>query len=392
MDKKKILFLGKNFVAGGIERSYISFVANMKDSVEIDAFLCNNAGSLKYAMPSDITIYSGSYIIRNTNGADQALAEQGGIPQKPSFKAKIRNFIKAVVNKLHLLDALQSVGVAMTKKPNKFYDCPICFCAQNLSCAKIALKRVDAKSKWAVIHADVSKFDLGKKCIKTLAKFDKIICVSNSCAQIFAQKYPHLKDKTDYFYNFQNNEQIIEKSKEYTVQMPDSFNVLTVARLADDEKGIRRGAEVIKKLHDQGYNVKWHVVGSGGDEQLIKDHVKNIGATDYINFYGSKANPYPYFLGADLFLLCSFHESWGLVLAEAMTLKTPVLSTKTSSSNELVDGYGTVCENSADGIYNALKDILDGKIDIKAQKDKLENYLYDNQKIKERILSLLEEK
>jgi len=398
MEQKKVFLIGSNLAAGGIETAFLHFVSNMRDSVDLDVFLCSNSGVLKDNMPKDVCVYEGNKILRNTNRADSidssANAEDGA-PARLGAKARLVNFIKRALDKLHvdkhrIVVGVQSVGVNLLKKPKKQYDVAICFCAQHLCCENIALKRVNAKEKWAVIHADVRQVNYSKKLIKTLAKFDKILCVSSSCAEIFKGVYPHLKDKVDYIYNFQDNKKIVEKSKEFTVQYPITFNMVSVARLFEQDKGIIRFADVLKRLHDEGYDFCYHVIGGGVDEQKMKDHVKKIGAEDYILFYGQKANLYPFVKKADLLVLCSYHESWGLVVAEALTLGTPVLSTKTSSSEELIADYGTVCENSSDGLYSSLKDILHGKIDLKTQRENLKNYTYDNKKIKDKVLYLLE--
>ncbi len=82
--------------------------------------------------------------------------------------------------------------------------------------------------------------------------------------------------------------------------------------------------------------------------------------SDKISLVGRKDNPYPYVKNADFFLLPSFHEAAPMVFGECQALGVTILSTQTCSANELVKDrqLGHVCENSEDGIYGLLKDIL----------------------------------
>ena len=77
-----------------------------------------------------------------------------------------------------------------------------------------------------------------------------------------------------------------------------------------------------------------------------------------------KKNPFPYVAKADVFLLPSFHEAAPMVFGECWALGIPVISTETSSAREMVEEnkIGIVCQNSEEGIYKALKQFLDEKI------------------------------
>ena len=55
-----------------------------------------------------------------------------------------------------------------------------------------------------------------------------------------------------------------------------------------------------------------------------------------------------------------------MVIGECWALGVPIISTETSSAKEMVEDekIGVVCDNSEDGIYIAVKDFLDGKINM----------------------------
>ena len=180
----------------------------------------------------------------------------------------------------------------------------------------------------------------------------------------------------------------MKKASEFNVDFnKKDFNIVTAARIGV-EKGQLRMLEVMKKLHDENFDFVWHLVGDGPYEELVKKFIAENKMEKYIILHGYQSNPYPYIKAADILFLGSIHESWGLVLLEAMMLQIPVVTTKTCSAYELVGENGYVCENSEDGIYSKFKYILDNKNDLKQKRKQLENFVYDNDKIKEKFKSL----
>lgn len=385
MKKQRVLLVSRNLAAGGIESSSIRFVENMKNYVDLEVFLCCKQGILSDSFAKDVKTYEGNKIIQSLSRPFE------NVNNATKTKNKLFGLVKKIMNFLHLKEFLWEIGVLFTKKIKKEYDCVICFYSQFGICNKITLKKVKAKQKIAVIHADVSKYKLPKNTIKYLKKFDKVLCVSKSCAEIFKKKFPQYSNKVDYLYNFQDVDKIISKSEDFLVEFPKTSNIITVARLSEEEKGILRSLRVFKKLHDEGYKFHWHVIGSGLDKFKIDDFIKNNNMDDYVTLLGAKSNPYPYIKSADIFYLGSYHEAAPMVFAEAMVLKTPVISTNTSSSKELVGDYGWICENDENEIYLKLKYILENKEEIQIKMKKLNDYKWDNEIIVNKLLKLIDE-
>lgn len=133
-----------------------------------------------------------------------------------------------------------------------------------------------------------------------------------------------------------------------------------------------------------------HIVGGGEEEDKLKDFIKANNMIDYVKLYGNQSNPYPYFLNANLFVLPSYHEAAGMVIQESYFLNIPVLTTNTISAKEFVGEYGWVCENSEDGLYYALKYLLDNPKEIIDKKKMLKLYNYDTKKIVENFERLIQ--
>ena len=87
--------------------------------------------------------------------------------------------------------------------------------------------------------------------------------------------------------------------------------------------------------------------------------------------------PHKYIKEGDLFVCSSRNEGFSLVIAEAMILGLPIISTNCSGPNELLNfgEYGFMVENNEDALYEGLKEIL-------KDKKKLEYYI---EKSKERV-------
>ena len=69
---------------------------------------------------------------------------------------------------------------------------------------------------------------------------------------------------------------------------------------------------------------------------------------------GETLNPYPYMKGADYLLHPSIHEAAPMVFDEAKVLGLPILSTDTTSAKEMLAECDIVCENSVQGLQQAL--------------------------------------
>lgn len=139
------------------------------------------------------------------------------------------------------------------------------------------------------------------------------------------------------------------------------INIGVVGRL-EYEKGIDRLLEGISIISKRYSNFVVKIIGSGSQELIFKDYVKEK-IEKYVEFYGFLSDPYTEMSKFDLLINVSRVEGFSLVIAEAMCLEIPVMSTKCSGPMELIsDGkYGILIENSLDGIICGLEKVLNNK-------------------------------
>lgn len=69
------------------------------------------------------------------------------------------------------------------------------------------------------------------------------------------------------------------------------------------------------------------LLGQGSLMSEMQNLVKQLNLENKVIFMGFKSNPYPYIKNAKLMVLSSRFEGFGIVIAEALALNTPVIST-----------------------------------------------------------------
>ena len=86
-------------------------------------------------------------------------------------------------------------------------------------------------------------------------------------------------------------------------------------------------------------------------------HEKHL--EDIVILKGNQVNPYKYLVKSNCLIMSSQFEGYGIVIDEARVLGIPVIATDIADTRRILsEGYGMVCENSEDGIYDAMKDFL----------------------------------
>lgn len=129
-------------------------------------------------------------------------------------------------------------------------------------------------------------------------------------------------------------------------------------------------------------------------KKQLEEYIKENKLTNIVKLQGFVKNPYPYLKNSDLFICSSRAEGYSLVIAESLILNVPVISTKCSGPNELLDfgKYGMLVENDEDSLYLGLKNIIDDRNKLKELKKKSQkrseifNYKKTIERIEKKIL------
>lgn len=138
--------------------------------------------------------------------------------------------------------------------------------------------------------------------------------------------------------------------------------VVTVARL-QPVKNIAGGVRAVQRLRGAGYDATYRVAGDGPERDALE---REFGDRPWVEFIGWVDDVQAQYDWADLFLLPSHHESFGLVLCEAIASGLPVVTTDTGGQVEVLepgatDGrpVGAVAAPEPDALAGAMAAVLD---------------------------------
>ena len=202
-----------------------------------------------------------------------------------------------------------------------------------------------------------------KEALNCYNKFEQIIAVSLMVKKSFIELSKVNLYKVNVIYNTNETDEILKKSKEKIedISIDNRYlNIISVGKLTK-LKGFDRLLKVHKKLIDEGLIHKFYILGVGEDKDKIEKYIKENNLTDTFHLLGYKDNPYKYVAKCDLYVCSSYREGFSTAVTESLIVGTPVISTLCSGAQELLgynNEYGLVVENSEEGIYKGLKNLL----------------------------------
>ncbi len=224
------------------------------------------------------------------------------------------------------------------------------------------------KKKFAWVHADLKsdpwtiKSHIYRDFLeeqKVYNRYDKVACVSKTVEKVMKDYYGLKSTVT--IYNPIDKNVILQKAKQpIDIKLPSSFKIVSVGRLVY-QKGYNRLISVIGKLKQEGKDVQLYIIGEGSERKHLESLIHNEGLQEVVHLVGFLNNPYALMSKMDLFVCSSIAEGFSLVIAEAMILGLPVLSTDCAGPNELLDHgkFGILVDNDETKLYEGLRELID---------------------------------
>ncbi len=99
--------------------------------------------------------------------------------------------------------------------------------------------------------------------------------------------------------------------------------------------------EILAKVRAAGENARLVMVGDGPERSAVYYLAEQLGMTEHIEFVGKQANIADYLGVADVFLLPSELESFGLAALEAQACEVPVIATRIGGIPEVINDSET---------------------------------------------------
>lgn len=202
------------------------------------------------------------------------------------------------------------------------------------------LKIISMTDENARLFANLSHIKFRKLIRKIFLKRANYCITSSESGKKHIQSLVKLPIKVSYLtpekIYYHNN---LKKSK----RMDDVINILIVARLVNIKR-IDRLVKAVYLLNTQNNNWKLTIVGEGPEVKYLKKMVLDLGLKAFVSFKGRKTGQelIEEYYNADIYVMCSEYEAWGLTVHEAMLCNLACIVTESVGSSELVNNAGGI--------------------------------------------------
>ena len=199
---------------------------------------------------------------------------------------------------------------------------------------------------------------------------DAITAVSNDLRDETRKTF-HIEKDIEVIYNFVDVQRFTRKPIDAfkKVIAPNGERILLHA---SNFRKLKRVQDVVKIFYEvqKKISAKLLFVGDGPERQSAEELARSLGVCDEIRFVGKQEQMEDILAIADLFLLPSEYESFGLAALEAMAAGVPVVSTNAGGLKEInIDGETGYMGNVGDILSMSRK-----ALDILQDDDRLNEF------------------
>lgn len=368
MSKHTILIFSQAMELGGVERSLLGLLDSIDyDRYDVNLFLMRHSGELmpylnpKARLLPEIPQYASLAVpMASLLRSGQIGVLCGRLKGKLAAKRFDKRHPGGKPSVTALTYSHKYMLSAMPQISDKTYDLAISFLTPHY----FARERVKAKKYAAWIHTDYTALSFDRSAeLAMWSGYDAICGVSEQASRSFQTVFPELSDKVQTTENILPKELTAKQAERPQTDMPSdgAVKILSVGRFCD-AKNFDNVPDICRRLVEDGLNVKWYLIGYGGDEPLIRQKIDEAGMQERVIILGKKDNPYPYMRACDLYVQPSRYEGKAVTVREAQLLGKPVLITRyVTSASQLEDGVDGVIapmdnEGCAAGIAALLRD------------------------------------
>jgi glycosyltransferase involved in cell wall biosynthesis len=210
--------------------------------------------------------------------------------------------------------------------------------------------------------------DLSRKLVReTLTGVDRLIAISPALAKQLLEFEPRLNIevigesiKTDFFVPAEGAARSNGQNKTFFV----------AARLAE-QKGLEHLIKAVSILKEKELNSFELVIGGDGpDREKLEELAQNLNVAERCRFLGglNREQVREQMQDCDVFVLSSLHETFGVVVGEAMACGKPVISTRCGGPEFIVNEDTGILVDvaSAESLAGAMSDFIAGRAQFDA--------------------------
>ena len=357
--KKRILivFTG-SMELGGIERSLLGVLDCFDyDRFDVDLFLYGHHGPLFSQINSKVNLLPEVKELAYLRESFYAKLKNGCYY---SAALRVRDEIRKKFTPVNHAKTWAQVLRKTVKPLPRHYDLAIGFFRP----FDILAEKVDADRKVGWIHTDYGKADEDLEAVREdFSRLDTIVGVSEQCAESFQVLFPELADRVTVIENIlpENYVRVQADERDVLTEMPEdgSIKLLSIGRFSTP-KNFDNVPDICRRILKMRLNVKWYIIGYGGDEALIRRKIAEAGMENRVIILGKKENPYPYIKACDLYVQPSRYEGKAVTVREAQMLGKPVVITDfPTSKSQLEEGVdGIVVPMDNEGCAKGIAELL----------------------------------
>ncbi|HAG06649.1 MAG TPA: hypothetical protein DCL13_00565, partial [Peptococcaceae bacterium] len=159
---------------------------------------------------------------------------------------------------------------------------------------------------------------------------------------------------------------VIDRLKEETPaglieKPPERLRLVSVGRLVPQKAHHDLIAAFATAQQRSGRDLELVILGEGPERQKLERMVAALGLAGRVFLPGAVANPYAWLARADIFVLASAWEPFGIVITEALAVGLPVISTATDGGRDILEGTGAgilVPAGDTGALAGAIEDLV----------------------------------
>lgn len=294
------------------------------------------------------------------------------------------------------LDKMSKCTTPLLPKINQSvtYDLAISF----LTPHRIVAEKVKAKKKIAWIHTDYTRVWVDAEDeLKVWQKYDYVASISGDVTNTFLQVFPSLAPKIVEIENILSPSFVRKRAElqdvDKEIRHEGAITLLSVGRFSD-AKNYDNVPDICKRLINKTkLNIRWYIIGYGGDEDLIRQKIKEAGMEDHVILLGKRSNPYPYIKACDIYVQPSRYEGKSVTVREAQMLCKPVVVTNyPTAPSQIRSGIdGVIVPMDNEGCAHGLAEVICDKPLQERIIAHLKTHDYGNESEVEKIYTLINE-
>ena len=181
-------------------------------------------------------------------------------------------------------------------------------------------------------------------CIVTINHEDENAAKTMHASKVY--RIPGVGIDSDYYRLTYDTDR--DKARERLNIEPDVFFMISVGELRENKNQmiiLRTLARIRKKMAEDEakrklkpgtLKIKYGLIGSGRQEEEMREYVEKNDLSDMVCFYGYKSDIRVYLAAADVMVFPSIREGLGMAALEALSTGLPVIASENRGSKEYI--------------------------------------------------------